>query len=72
MKYPTHRNCTWLIKARCYLSSPEKVLRENTHRCWCSGWKQRKDGSFLHFRKGKWLVPLKGDLRMTTRPPPIG
>ena len=71
IRYPAHRNCTWIMKARCYPSSPEKMLRERTHGCWCSSWRQRHDGAFLHWRKGKWLRPTKGDVRMTSKKPPI-
>jgi hypothetical protein len=34
-----------------------------THGCWCSAWKKQEDGTFLHWRDGKWQAPRRGCIK---------
>lgn len=38
-----------------------------THGCWCSSWKLMADDSWRIWRKGRWLRPKSGEVRMTER-----
>lgn len=61
-RYPYHFCCTQILPAR-KLFGGEAWLHERTHDCWCSAWQQQADGTFLHWRNGKWMPPKKGDIK---------
>jgi len=45
--------------------SPEapKWVKEQTHLCYCSAWKQNEDGTFRHWREGAWREPIRGAIK---------
>ena len=69
-RYPYHWICTKIepvsksLQER-VLKSPNapKWMRERTHGCWCSAWKQKEDGTFLHWRDGRWQEPIRGSIK---------
>jgi hypothetical protein len=68
-RYPTHRNCTYILPGKSYPEGREKWMRERTHGCWCSAWKLN-DGQWRIWRLGRWCKPKPGELRSTEREPP--
>lgn len=67
MKIPSHRNCTYILPGKSFAGSPFKWMQERTHGCWCSSWKLMADDSWRIWRKGRWLRPKSGEVRMTER-----
>lgn len=67
--WPTHRGCTYILRGKSYSWAKAKWLRERTHGCWCSAWRETPRG-LLVWRRGAWRKPEPGELRSTTRPPP--
>ena len=61
-----HRNCTYILPGRSYPKSKARVLRERTHGCWCSSWREIP-GGFQIWRDGKWAKPKAGELRRKSR-----
>lgn len=64
----SHLNCTFImpLTPRDRSKGP-RWYQEMTHCCWCSTWKLLPNGEWRHWRKGRWLRPLKYHLRKVKR-----
>lgn len=69
-RYPYHWLCTKIeplndqMKATVARSKKApQWMREQTHLCYCSAWKQKEDGTFLHWREYRWQEPIRGSIK---------
>lgn len=71
-RYPYHFVCTriepyhpeFLERARKSEGTGVPWIKQGaTHGCYCSAWKQLDDGTFMHWRDGKWQTPLRGAVK---------
>ncbi len=62
-RYPYHFACTRIMPALKLPQSKYQWAREQTHGCWCSAWKQKPDGTFLHWRDYAWKEPIPGSIK---------
>lgn len=60
-----HRNCSHILPGRSFPEAEDQWLRERTHGCWCSSWKEI-DGKMHIWREGEWQKPKPGELRRIT------
>ena len=67
---PSHVACTFIMaaSARVRQEPPNPAaprgIAERTHACWCSSWKLMTDGSWRVWRKGRWVRPMAGEVKM--------
>lgn len=64
----SHRNCTVILPGRPAPEAPKRWMRERTHGCWCSAWRELKNGELRVWRRGAWRKPCKGELRNVKHP----
>ena len=70
-RYPYHFACTKILPSpkRETISPKAPVwMREATHGCYCSAWKQQEDGTFLHWRDNEWQQPRRGAIKSKPLP----
>lgn len=65
-RYPYHFACTKILpdprKEGEKIQGPKWMI-ERTHGCWCSSWRQNEDGTFMQWRNGRWMRPIKGSIK---------
>lgn len=59
-----------ILPGKSWPDGREKWMRERTHGCWCSSWRQLPNGEWRIWRLGRWCKPKPGELRSTEREPP--